>query len=259
MDLGLKNSVVLVTGGNDGLGRALCHSLIAEGAVVSLCGRDAERNAATIADLEAAGGTAMAHACDVTDPAQLENFVAATIEKFGRLDGVVSNAGKIAATPVTSSTDEEWLGDLELKVMAAVRLARLCVPHLARSPHGAIVNVLAMAGKAPGAGSSPSSVSRAAGLALTKALSKEIGPLGVRANAVLVGRIESSQWVRIADATGTDLGSFYESVAESDGIPLGRVGRPEEFGDVVTFLLSPRASYLTGAGINLDGGLSPVS
>ena len=129
---------------------------------------------------------------------------------------------------------------------------------LEASSQASIVNVLATAAKAPPAGSSPTSVSRAAGMALTKALSNELGSSGVRVNAVLIGLIRSGQWVRRANDIGVDLEEFYEAMGTGAQIPLGRVGRAEEFADLASFLLSPRSSYVTGTAINLDGGLSPV-
>ncbi len=106
--------------------------------------------------------------------------------------------------------------------------------------------------------SAPSSVSRAAGMALMKSLSEELGPDGIRVNAILIGLIESGQWVRRAEAARVPLPAFYEQMAEGAGIPLGRIGRGEEFADLASYLLSARASYLTGTAINLDGGLSPA-
>jgi NAD(P)-dependent dehydrogenase (short-subunit alcohol dehydrogenase family) len=117
---------------------------------------------------------------------------------------------------------------------------------------------LALSAKAPGPGSEPSSVSRAAGMALMKALSKELGPDGIRVNAILVGLIESGQWVRGAAAAGMEVPAFLERLAANSAIPLGRVGNAAEFGDLACFLLSARASYLTGTAINLDGGMSPA-
>ena len=134
---------------------------------------------------------------------------------------------------------------------------RFALPHL-KVNGGSVVSTLAVSAKAPGAGSTPTSVSRAAGMALTKALSKELGPDGIRVNAVLIGLIESGQWDRQAAAQGLAVDELYARLAAGSGIPLGRVGRADEFGDLVTYLLSPRASYVTGAAINLDGGLSPV-
>lgn len=256
MDLELSGKAVLVTGGSSGLGRALCHRLAVEGAGVAFCGRDPERLEATRVELESAGGDVMAVSADVSRPEDRARFVEGAVERWGRIDGLVNNAGTAAAKPLVDIPDEEWEADLQLKLLAAAGLCRLALPHLGNG--GSIVNVLAVAGKAPGASSMPSSVSRAAGMALTKALSKEVGPDGVRVNAVLIGLVESGQWDRMAEASGTPVDRLYESMARNAGIPLGRVGKGEEFADLVAFLLSPRAGYVSGTAINLDGGLSGV-
>jgi NAD(P)-dependent dehydrogenase (short-subunit alcohol dehydrogenase family) len=160
--------------------------------------------------------------------------------------------------PIAASSDDAWRDDYELKVLPAVRLARRAAPHLERHG-GAFVTVLAISAKAPDAGTTPTSASRAAGLALTKALSKELAPRGVRANAILIGLIESGQWERRAASAAMSPEEFYATTAQRAGVPLGRFGRAEEFADLCTYLLSPRSSYVTGTGINLDGGLSPVT
>jgi len=255
MDLGLATRAYLITGGTDGLGLALARRLGEEGASVAICGRDAARLEEAQRALDDAD--VLARRVDVTEPGGLEAFVAASVERFGRLDGVVSNAGRASAMPVADSTDPDWRDDYELKVLAAVRLARAATPHLLDG--GSIINVLSVTAKAPDAATTPTSVSRAAGLALTKALSRELGPSGVRVNAILVGLVESGQWERRAATTGTSVASLYAAITEHAKIPLGRFGRAEEFADLCAFLLSPRASYISGAGINLDGGLSPVS
>jgi NAD(P)-dependent dehydrogenase (short-subunit alcohol dehydrogenase family) len=259
MDLELNGSVVLVTGGSGGLGRALCRRLVEEGASVALCGRDEDRLEDAAAELEAAGGEVLALRCDVSEAGQLPGLVAATLERFGHLEGLVNNAGRATNKLLVETTDDDWQEDLDLKLMAAIRLARLTVPHLKASGRGSIVNTLAIAGKAPGAFSLPSSVTRAGGLALTKVMSKELGPEGIRVNAVLVGTIESPQWRRKADAQGLSPEELYASMGRDLGISLGRVGRPEEFADLVTYLLSARSSFVTGTAINCDGGQSPVA
>jgi len=257
MDLELAGKSVLITGGTDGLGLALAQHLAAEGASVAVCGRDQERLRAAEASVQDAGGDVLAVRADVSSADDIEAFVDASVGRWGRIDGVVHNAGRSAAGTIQSIDDAAWDADLQLKLMGAVRLTRLALP-LLRASRGAVVFTLAMGAKAPGGGSEPSSVSRAAGMALMKALSKELAPDGIRVNAVLIGLIESGQWVRAAAGSGMELQDFYARFARDSGIPLGRFGRSEEFADLACFLLSDRASYLTGTAINLDGGLSPV-
>ncbi len=201
MELGLVDKVVLVTGGSDGLGLALAQELVQEGARVAVCGRDAERLAAAVTTLLDDGGDAIGVAADVTRPSDLDRFVDAALERWGRIDGVVNNAGRASAMALVDSTDEDWEADLQLKLFAAVRLIRRTIPHL-RATRGSIVNVLAVAAKQPAARSGPTSVSRAAGMALTKALSKELGPEGIRVNAVLIGFVG----VRAVGAHGRAVG-----------------------------------------------------
>ena len=257
MDLELSGKAVLITGGTDGLGLALANRLAAEGASVAVCGRDPERVRAAGTSLSEISREVLAQQADVTSPADLDAFVEAAIERWGRIDGIVHNAGRAAGGPIQSIDDAAWESDFQLKLMAAVRLTRLALPEL-RATRGSILFTLAISAKSPGGSSEPSSVTRAAGMALMKALSKELAPEGVRANAVLIGLIESGQWQRAAEGTGETLEQFYARFAGDAAIPLGRFGRAEEFADLGCFLLSPRASYLTGVAINLDGGLCPA-
>src|ERR1700753_1376625 len=202
MDLHLNDQVVLVTGGTDGLGAALADRLVEEGARVAVCGRDSRRLASTEQRLRDAGGDALAVQADVTSPDDLERFVDAAVARWGRVDGLVNNAGKSAAGRIDQVSDDEWIADLNLKVLAAVRATRLTVPHLIAAGGGAIVNVLNIGAKAAGAGSLPTAASRAAGLAITKAASKDLGGHGIRVNAVLIGLVASGQWQRRAGAGG---------------------------------------------------------
>jgi NAD(P)-dependent dehydrogenase (short-subunit alcohol dehydrogenase family) len=258
MDLHLSGKVVLITGGTDGLGAALASRLVEEGARVAVCGRDSGRLAATEQRLRDAGGDVLAVQADVTRLADLERFVDAAAGRWGRLDGLVNNAGKSATGRVDQVSDDDWIADLDLKVLAAVRGTRLAVPHLIAAGGGAIVNVLNIGAKAAGAASLPTAASRAAGLAITKAASKDLGGHGIRVNAVLIGLVASGQWQRRASVTGQSEEDLYRQMAQNAGIPLGRVGRSEEFADLAAYLLSDRSSYVTGSAVNLDGGSSPA-
>jgi NAD(P)-dependent dehydrogenase (short-subunit alcohol dehydrogenase family) len=258
MDLHLDGKVVLITGGTDGLGAALADRLVEEGSRVAVCGRDPGRLTATEKRLRDAGGDVLVVQADVTRPADLERFVDAAVSRWGRLDGLVNNAGRSAAGRIDQVPDEDWIADLDLKVLAAVRCTRLAVPHLAAAGGGAIINVLAVAAKAAGAASLPTAASRAAGLAITKAASKDLGGYGIRVNAVLIGQVASGQSRRRAAAAGQSEDELNRQIAQNTTIPLGRVGRPEEFADLAAYLLSDRSSYVTGSAINLDGGTSPA-
>jgi NAD(P)-dependent dehydrogenase (short-subunit alcohol dehydrogenase family) len=219
--------------------------------------RDEQRLDAAAGELSQGGGEVLALAGDVRRVEDLERFLAAATERFGRVDGLANNAGELAAGAFAEHDDEAWERDLSLKLMAAVRLTRMALPWLGES-EGAVLNTLAISGKAPDAYTTPTSVSRAAGLALTKALSRELAPEGIRVNAVLIGVIESGQLERHAAQAGIAPPEYYEQRVREARIPLGRVGRPEEFADLGAFLLSARASYITGSAVNLDGGACPV-
>jgi NAD(P)-dependent dehydrogenase (short-subunit alcohol dehydrogenase family) len=258
MDLDLGEKVFLITGGSSGLGKALAERLVEEGAAVALMARDAERLAHAAEAMREIGGQVLELAGDVRRVEDLTAFVESATDRWGRVDGVVNNAGELAAGSFAEHDDRVWEQDLALKLMGAVRLTRLALPSL-RASRGAVVNTLAVSGKAPDALTTPTSVSRAAGLALTKALSRELAPEGIRVNAILIGVIESGQLERYAAVAGITPREYYERMVVNSGIPLGRVGQPQEFADLASFLLSPRASYVTGAAVNLDGGLCPVA
>jgi NAD(P)-dependent dehydrogenase (short-subunit alcohol dehydrogenase family) len=258
MDLGLKDSVVLVTGGSSGLGRALVRTLASEGARVAFCGRDADRVRQVADEVTAAGADTIGVPTDVTEPEQLAAFVQAAVDRWGGINALVNNAGTGAGGKFEENDDAYWERDLQLKLFGAIRASRLVLPHLRASGGGSILNTLAIWGKAPQAGTTPSSVSRAAGLGLVKALSKEFGADNIRVNAILIGLIDADQWHPVAERQGLSVPALYEALAKDYGIPLGRVGSDADFANLAAFMLSPLAQYISGAAINLDGGLSPV-
>jgi NAD(P)-dependent dehydrogenase (short-subunit alcohol dehydrogenase family) len=261
MDLGLKDKVAVITGGSEGIGRATAESLGREGASVVICARRADVLQKAAHDIaEATGAQIVPIQADVTNAQDVERVIQTAVERFGRLDILVNNAGTSAAGAFESVTDEAWQADLELKLFGAIRATRAAVPHLRKAGGGAVVNVLNIGAKQPGARSVPTSVSRAAGMALTKALSKELAADNIRVNAINIGLIKSGQNDRRWQSMGSPgtREEYYAESARRMGIPLGRVGEAEEVGDLIAFLCSGRGAYVTGVSINVDGGTSAV-
>jgi len=261
MDMGLAGKVAIVTGGSAGIGYAAAHSMAKEGTRVVICARRADAlEAAAGAMREDTGAEIIGAAADVSQEADIKRIFDLTLEKFGRLDIVVNNAGKSHAEPVTVVDDQGWQEDLDLKLFAAIRTIRLAVPHLTAAGGGSIINVVNIGAKAPAAGSVPTSVSRAAGIALTKAASKDLAKHNIRVNAVCIGLIKSDQHTRRAAAANRlhEMDQIYAEMAVARGVPLGRVGEAEEAGDLIAFLASDRSRYISGTAINMDGGASAV-
>ena len=263
MELGLTGKVAAVTGGSEGVGKATVLRLAQEGAKVAFCARRDDLLQQTAAAIRSATGAEVhAIAVDIQQQGEPERFIAETVKRFGRLDIVVNNAGREASFPFDDVNDDDWQADLDLKLFAAIRAIRAALPHLRASGAGRIVNITHVGAKQPRARSVPTSVSRAAGIALTKALSKELAEHKILVNTVCVGLIWSAQWesLRLERAPTESPAQFERWVMANrgggTGIPLGRMGRPEEVADLVAFLASDRGSYITGTAINVDGGLS---
>ncbi|HEX3245462.1 MAG TPA: SDR family oxidoreductase [Chloroflexota bacterium] len=259
MDLELQGKVAVITGASEGIGKATSRMLASEGAHVVMCARRQDL-LESVADSirEQTGGSVLAVAGDVRRGEDVERLINQAVEKFGGLNILINNAGTSAAHPFDTVDDAAWQNDLDLKLFAAIRSIRLAVPHMRTAGGGAIVNMLNTGAKAPAAASTPTSVTRAAGLALTKALSKELAEDNIRVNAVLIGLIKSGQHERRAATRGIPPDQLYEEEATKRGLPLGRYGEAEEAADLVVFLSSARSSYITGVAINMDGGVSPV-
>ena len=256
MDLGLKGKVAIVTGGTQGIGKATALLLAREGAAVAIAARGRERLEQTAAEIRAASGKVAAVQADVSKAADCERLVTETVKAFGRLDILVNNAGTSATGEFAAATDAIWQADFELKLFAAIRLARLAIPHMQRQGGGRIVNLANIGAKQPRAKSMPTTVTRAAGLAFTKALSKEFAPANILVNTVCIGLVRAGQHEAKAARTGVDVEQLYAAMGKD--IPLGRVGRAEEVANVIAFLASDAASYVSGSSINLDGGASAV-
>ena len=259
MDLQLKGLAAAVTGGSEGIGRAVAAALAAEGCDVAIGARRPGPLDLAADEIRAATGRRVEPLpLDVTDAEQARDFVEAAAQRLGRLDILVNNAGTSSAARFEDVDDAAWEEDLQLKVYGAIRCTRAAIPHLRAAGGGAIVNITTVGGKQPGAASVPTSVSRAAGIGLTKALSKDLAADRIRVNTVMLGSIRSMQWERRwrRQAAEESLEDYYAKMGAD--VPLGRISRAEEVADLVAFLVSPRAAYITGTAVAIDGGNGDV-
>ena len=264
MELGLDGKVAIVTGGSEGIGKAAALRMAGEGAKVIIVARRQDVLDAAADEIRTATeGEILPLSADVTDKGTAGRVVNTAVDKYGRVDILVNNAGTSMAKGFESVSDDDWELDFELKVWGAVRLIRACLPEMRKVGGGRVINVTNLGGRTPGANSMPTSISRAAGIAITKGLSKDLAADNILVNTVCIGLIKSGQHqrrydARIANEPDLDLDDFYRQLAVGRGVPLGRVGEGGEAGDVIAFLASERASYLTGVAINIDGGASAV-
>jgi 3-oxoacyl-[acyl-carrier protein] reductase len=258
MDLGLTGRAAIVTGGSRGIGRAVAERLCREGANVAVCARNPESLAQAERALRAIGeGKVLAVPADLTDPTASERVVERTISAWGRIDILVNNAGAARGLPFDELTDDRWLENLRLKLFGYLRMARLVLPHLRKNGWGRIVNVAGLAGIQPGATIMPVGLNNAGVLNVMKALADAEAGNNVLVTTVCPGPIMTErQTALLEDAARAKGTSIAEAEREATGaIPLRRMGRPEEVADVVAFLASERARYITGSVVLVDGGL----
>ena len=259
MQLKMTGRNALITGASKGIGLAIAKAFIGAGANVAIVARNQQSLDAAKAELaKLESGKVVTIAGDVSKAEDCARVFAEAEKALGGLDVLVNNAGTSKTGQFETITDEVWQADLDLKLFAAIRLCRLAFPGMKERSYGRVINVLNTSAKAPAGGRAPTAVSRAAGMALTKVLAGEGAPHNILVNAVLVGRIESDQWVQrhAHENKGRSLSAYYEEMGKD--IPLGRVGTAEEFTNMVLFLASDAGSYITGTAINIDGGACPV-
>jgi len=257
MEISLAGRSAVITGGSKGIGLGVATRFARSGADVAIVarGREALDHAAKTIDA-AASGRVVAVAADVANAADVKRAYDEVMRAFGKVDIVVNNAGTSRAGPFEDLTDEVMQQDLDQKFFAALRLTRLVWPQMKERRWGRVINVLAIGAKAPRGGSAPTTISRAAGMALTKVLAGEGAPHNILVNALLVGIIEADQHVQRAKRLGVGLTEYMEGFAKET--PIGRAGKPEEFANLACLLASDAGSYITGTAINVDGGRSPV-
>lgn len=253
MDLRLTDKVAIVTGSSRGIGKAIATGLVAEGCRVTLCARDAEVLEQTAVELRATGAKVLAIAADIGRPEDPARVVEQTVRTFGRIDILVNSAGGArTAGPFLETADPAWQAALDLNVMAAVRFSRLVVPEMQKVGGGVITNISSIWGRETG-GTATYNAVKAAEISVTKSLARELAPLNIRVNSVAPGSIffPGGSWDRRMKADPEGITAFMKRE-----IPSGRFGKPEEVANVVVFLCSERASWVTGACLNVDGGQS---
>lgn len=252
MDFGYEGKVAVITGSSKGIGRETGEQLVKLGAKVILVARGEEALAEAKEEISQYGEVDYIQA-DVTEDDAADKIIDGAVKKFGRIDILINNAGGSFAKAFDEVEISDWEQDIDLKVMAAIRLSKAALPYL-KERGGAILNMTAVLGKTPPASSLPTTVSRAAGMAMTKAMSKDLGQYNIRVNAVCIGLIKSDQIMKMWKDDAPDLSWEEYARLDKHNIPLGRIGDTEEAANVITFLCSDLASYVNGVAVNVDGG-----
>ena len=271
MQIQLNGRTALITGASQGLGKAMAKRFAESGANVIMLARRLGVLNDALAEVRAHVATKVgynalprieAHSCDVSNMQAIQDTWDRIATQFASVDIVVNNAGQSQTGAFDEVTDEIWQADLDLKLFAAIRLTRLAWPGMKTQRWGRVLNLLNTAAKAPPPKSAPTSVTRAAGMALTKVLAGEGAPHNICVNALMIGRIKSNQierqWERSEAGRNGTLNLEDFTAQAGKGLPMGRLGEAEECANLACFLVSDAASYVTGCAINMDGGLSQV-
>lgn len=249
MDLELKNKVVMITGASKGLGRAMAQAFAAEGARISICARGVDALGVAEKELRASGAEVLAQALDATDTTATAKWVSATAERFGGVDILINNAGGANPQPFAALDDKAWQAAFDQNFFSAVALARFCAAEMHKRGGGAIINISSIYGREAG-GPVSYNTSKAALISLTKMLARELAPQKIRVNAVAPGSIiyPGGVWEMLFKQNPA-----FEKDFLAHDFPCGRLGRPEEVAYAVVMLASPRASWITGACVPVDG------
>ena len=258
MDLGLKGKTALVAASSKGLGKAIAKGLASEGANVCICARSQETLEATATEIrQDTGADVLAVTADVSQPQDVQRLVEAVVEQFGGLDILINNAGGPPAGTFDTIPEEAYQGALELNLLSTVNLCRAAVPIMKEHGWGRVINMTSISVKQPIAGLILSNMARAGVIGFAKTLATELAPHGILVNSVCPGIIFTDRITQLAESRSQTQGITPQQVIanmEAD-IPVGRLGKPDELANLVVFLCSERASYITGTTIQADGGM----
>lgn len=252
MDLGLTGRVAIVTGGSYGIGRAVAQSLLQEGAKVAICARHAEQLEHTAKEL---GPEVLAVQADMSKTADITALFEQTLGKFGKLDILVNNAGGIHLSQLLDLPDEAWQENIDVNLFGVIRCSRAAIPPMRKQKWGRIINISSIFGKQPGAGMIDYNATKAAVISLSKTLADELAKDNVLVNVVCPGPVRTPLWENAAKIINPKDPEGMMTGFAAANIPIGRFGWPEEVASLVTFLASERASFITGAAYDIDGGM----
>ena len=261
MSFQLEGKKVVVTGGSSGIGLATVELLVAEGAHVAWCGRDEQRLNESKAHILSLYPNAkvLTVTCNVLDKVDVQKFADQVQNEFGGVDILINNAGQGRVSNFENTADEDWLKEVELKYFSVLHPIRTFLPALKQSNHASITNVNSLLALQPEPHMIATSSARAALLNLTHSLAHEFSQYGIRVNSILLGMVESAQWHRRYESR-SDVNQSWEgwisNIAKQRGIPMARLGKPEEPARALVFLASPLASYTTGSAIDVSGGFN---